>query len=180
MPDHGLLDAVTVRTNLRTFGHAVTNPCTDVIHVAIGVDESDGSNHHPPDVTFGIEFVGMVNHMQSRVTANFGPRMTHICTLIFDLVASARWCWHTSNCDWNIVGELATQLPRLRRVVFGFVSKSNLDRFAKRWGDTALSKFINAQNLYYAYNTGWQSMKWISVHPTSLSQEGQSASLHMR
>lgn len=140
--------------------------------MAVGFSDSDNNDYHPPDVTFGIEFLGAIELLRPRSGLNAKPHMSHISTLVFDLIGSARWCWHSWDCDWNIVGELATQLPRLRRVVFGFISKSNLDRFAKRWGETALSKFLHAHSLHYAYIIGWQCMRWISVDPVSLLQEG--------
>lgn len=140
----------------------------------MGAGLPDGYDAHPPDVTFGIGLLESAGDRYSKLSlcSSIKPGESHISTLIFDLVTSARWCWHTWECDWNMVGELAHQLPHLRQVIYGFVSKSNLDRFAQRWSETAMAIFSRSCRLQYAYITGRVNAKWISVDPVSLMQEG--------
>jgi hypothetical protein len=147
----------------------------DISHAATGFNTTP---YHPPDITFGIEFSAFefsdIYHGPS-LTAS---RLSHIVTVVFDLVPSARWCWHPWDCDWEHVAELGLQLPRLQRIVLGFVSKSNLDRFANKPYGVALVRFAQSGKLHYAYTAtgrdqdGKRAVQWVGVHALTLRCEG--------
>lgn len=150
----------------------------------MGFDDGgvNDASYHPPDIMFGIGLSSLPNlpPPSARLGAVPSPRLlqSNIVTVVFDLVPSARWCWHPWDCDWDLVATLALQLPHLRRIVLGFVSKSNLEHFAHRPHGVALVQVavIGSDKLRYAYvqaqGKRGKEVVWVSVDPVTLKNEG--------
>lgn len=157
---------------------------SDISHTAMGFDDggTNDASYHPPDIMFSIGLSSPLN--LSTLSPRFGsapsPRFlqSNIVTVVLDLVSSARWCWHPWDSGWDLIATLALQLPHLRRIVLGFVSKSNLEHFAHRPHGVALGRVavIGSDKLRYAYvqAQGKRGMEvvWVSVNPVTLKNEG--------
>lgn len=164
----------TVRHSLYTRSAFWSEPNTlDILNTATGLDIKNSSDYHPPDVMFGVQFTQTPNYFVQRTSLRQEPRESHITSIVIDCVGSTRWCWHTWDCEWELFVELATQFHHLERIVFGFISQSNLERFVKKAGDST-GLFLNTGRLWYAIALGRNRVAWTAVDAVTLKQSGMS------
>ncbi|KAI0343656.1 hypothetical protein BDW22DRAFT_1428215 [Trametopsis cervina] len=161
-PSGNASTSVTIASTWWTSGQGY-----DLSHTAMGFFDPP---YQPPDVLFAVELQKVAAHHRRRSSFSLEPRLSDIVVVAFDLVPSARWCWHPWDCNWTTIATLASQLPHLQCLVLGFVSKSNLKHFARRSTGQALSEFADSRKLRYAYVTG-HDRTWIAVDPVTLIDE---------